>query len=71
MSVRLCPEYVLSMYSVHTGMYWYILGEKKNAQNIQIQTVDLMHSILRSIQLRYQSAFRGDDIYALYMVYIP
>ncbi len=57
-----CPRYVLGMYSVHTSTYWYILGKTKktNLQNIQIQTVDLMHSILCPIQLRYKRAFHGD-----------
>ncbi len=44
-----CTWYVL-------GTYWHILGKKKkkNAHNVGIRPVDLMHSILRAIPLRYE-----------------
>ena len=34
-----------------------------------VNTVDLMHSILRAIPLRYQRVFHG-DIYGYYKVYM-
>jgi hypothetical protein len=55
-------QYVLGLYSVCT---WYILvstrkNQKMNAHYVRIQTVNLMHSILRAIPLRYERSFHGD-----------
>ncbi len=64
-----CTRYVL-------GMYCYVLvhtrkNQKLNVQNVQIRTVNLVHSsILRAIQLHYQHAFHG-NVYDQYMVYSP
>jgi hypothetical protein len=63
--------FVLGMYLVRTGTYWYEHGKTKKliAHNCGNRTVDLMHSILRAIPLRYQRIFHG-DIYGYYKVYI-
>jgi hypothetical protein len=74
------------MYHYIPGLYlvctWYVLGtyryvlvrtwknQNLNAQNVQIRTVNLVHSILRAIPLRYQHAFHG-NVYGQYMVYSP
>ncbi len=43
------------------GTYKYALGKTKkmNAHNIGIRTVNLKHSILRDIPLRYKRSFHG------------
>ncbi len=50
------------MYSVCTqcvlGMYSKI--PKMNLHNVGIRTVNLMHSILRTMPLRYKRSFHGD-----------
>jgi hypothetical protein len=55
-------HYVLGLYLVCT---WYVLvcilkNKKMNVHNVWNRTVDLMHSILRALLLRYQRAFHGD-----------
>ncbi len=64
---HVCTWYVL-------GSYWYVLvrtrkNKKSIAHNSVNRTVDLMHSILRDIPVRYQRVFHG-DIYGYYKVYM-
>ncbi len=72
-------HYIPGLYLVCTwyvlGTYCYILVHTRknqilNAQNVQFRTVDLMHSILRAIPLRYQRAFHS-YVYGQYMIYSP
>jgi len=69
--VLICTVFVLGMYLVRTGTYWYEHGKIKKLimHNSRTRTVDLTHSILRAIPLRYQRVFYG-DIYGYYNVYI-
>jgi hypothetical protein len=60
-----------SMYQYVLGTYWYILSKTKNWMCIIMgnRTKDFMHSILRTIPLRYYRSFHG-NIIGKYNVYI-
>jgi hypothetical protein len=65
--VLICTLFELGMYLVSLERNGTNTG-KQNSLNYEIRTVDLMHSILRAIPLRYQRVFHG-DIYGYYKVH--